>query len=548
MTKNKGKEDFRDTIGTVDADGKRKWVYPKKPDGRFYQWRTYLSYLLLVVLFGLPWIRVGGEPLVLLNVLERHFILFGLSFSPQDFHLFAILMITGVVFIILFTVVFGRLFCGWVCPQTIFMEMVFRKIEYWIEGGANAQRKLAKAQWNGKKIRKKVLKHGLFLLVSALIAHTFLAYIISTDNVIELVSQSPFTNPGGFLAIIVFIVVFYFVFSYMREQVCIAVCPYGRLQGVMLDEDSINVIYDYERGEPRGKIKKGQPRKSSCTDCENCRDGKDSCGDQIKNRLEHAMTQAEKDGSLGPSTALAVAPYSVSNQPSTVSSKAADPLAFSETEGAILVQEAPELKGDCIDCKICVQVCPTGIDIRNGVQLECINCTACIDACDTVMDKIDLPRGLIRYDSESGVTRQERKIWTPRVMAYTGVLLALIMLNIVLLGSRSGLDVILLRTPGTLYQTNTDGSINNLYTYQIVNKTGADLPLRFELAAIPAGAVRFVGAAPLAKPNEVTEGALFIDLPADPGPDFNGDVEIEVWSGEEQVETFTTTFVHPKKR
>lgn len=549
MTKNKGKEDFRDTIGTVDADGKRKWVYPKKPSGRFYEWRTYLSYLLLAVLFGLPWIRVGGEPLVMLNVLERHFILFGLSFSPQDFHLFAILMITGVVFIILFTVVFGRMFCGWICPQTIFMEMVFRKIEYWVEGDANAQRKLAKAPWKGPKIRKKVLKHGLFLVVSAVIAHTFLAYIISTDKVIELVSQSPLTNPGGFLAIIVFIGVFYFVFSYMREQVCIAVCPYGRLQGVMLDEDSINVIYDYERGEPRGKIKKGQPRRSSCTDCENCRDGVDSCSDQIKHRLEHAMKLAEQQGDLSPSIAPRLErDHEPAAAPSSVSKQMAGPLALTETGGAMLVQEAPALKGDCIDCKICVQVCPTGIDIRNGVQMECINCTACIDACDAVMDKIDRPRGLIRYDSESGVARKERKIWTPRVLAYTGVLLALIILNIVLLGSRSGLDVILLRTPGTLYQTNTDGTINNLYTYQIVNKTGDDLSLRFELASIPEGTVRFVGAAPVAKPDDVTEGALFIDLPADPGPDFNGDVDIEVWSGEEQLETFTTTFVHPKKR
>ncbi|MEM6771727.1 MAG: 4Fe-4S dicluster domain-containing protein, partial [Bacteroidota bacterium] len=519
--------------------------FPKRPNGRFYQWRTYLSYLLLAILFGLPWIRIGGEPLVMLNVLERHFILFGLSFSPQDFHLFAILMITGVVFIILFTVVFGRLFCGWVCPQTIFMEMVFRKIEYWVEGDANAQRKLAKAPWNGKKLRKKALKHGLFLLVSAAIAHTFLAYIIGTDNVIELVTQSPLTDPLGFMSIVVFIGVFYFVFSYMREQVCIAVCPYGRLQGVMLDEKSINVIYDYERGEPRGKIKKGQRRRSSCTDCASCREGKDVCSDRIKHRLEHAMKLAEQHRSLSSTLAPASAPELVKQsdgrgypggrpQPSS-------PLAFSAAGDVALLTEAPALKGDCIDCKLCVQVCPTGIDIRNGVQMECINCTACIDACDAVMDKVDRPRGLIRYDSESGVARQERKIWTPRVLAYTGVLLALIVLNIVLLGGRDGLDIILLRTPGTLYQTNTDGSVNNLYTYQIVNKTGSELPLRFELATIPAGTIRFVGATPVAQPDIVTEGALFIDLPLDPGPSFDGDVEVAVWSGNERLETFTTT-------
>ncbi|MEM9929775.1 MAG: 4Fe-4S binding protein, partial [Bacteroidota bacterium] len=191
MSEHINKEAFRDSIATVASDGKRNWIFPKQPKGRYYNWRSYLSYFLLAVLFGLPWIKVGGEPLVLLNVVQRKFILFGLAFSPQDFHLFAILMITGVVFIALFTVVFGRIFCGWVCPQTIFMEMVFRKIEYWIEGDANAQKRLNKAPWNADKIKKKAIKQGLFLLVSAIIAHTFLAYIIGIDEVLATVTQSP---------------------------------------------------------------------------------------------------------------------------------------------------------------------------------------------------------------------------------------------------------------------------------------------------------------------------------------------------------------------
>ncbi|MEL7160161.1 MAG: 4Fe-4S dicluster domain-containing protein [Bacteroidota bacterium] len=497
------KDAFRDTIATVDEEGRRKWIFPKKPNGRFYRWRTYLSYGLLLVLFGLPWVRIGGEPLVLLNVLERKFILFGLAFSPQDFHLFAILMITAVVFISLFTVIFGRLFCGWVCPQTIFMEMVFRKVEYWIEGDANAQRKLDKAPWTAKKIRKKALKQGAFLLISALIAHTFLAYIIGTDAVIATVSQSPLEAPGGFLAIVAFIGVFYFVFARMREQVCIAICPYGRLQGVLLDDNSINVIYDYVRGEPRGKLSKGKPKKSSCTDCEHCRAGNTNCADRMLERMETALT--------------------------TVAPPAPAPV-----------------KGDCVDCKLCVQVCPTGIDIRNGIQLECINCTACIDACDGVMDKIGKPRGLIRYDSENGIGTSKRKIWTRRVYAYSGVLLALIALNIFLLGGRDGLDVILLRTPGLLYQTNEDGSVNNLYTYQIVNKTGGELPLEFRVVGTN-GTVRPVGEPPIAREDHVVEGALFIDLPARAGPDFTGELSVEVWSGDRQLETISTTFIHPKQ-
>lgn len=497
------KEAFRDSIGTVDADGRRKWVYPKKPKGRYYNWRSYLSYALLLVLFGLPWIKIGGEPLIMLNVLERKFILFGLSFSPQDFHLFAILMITAVVFISLFTVIFGRLFCGWVCPQTIFMEMVFRKVEYWIEGDANAQRRLNKAPWTAVKIRKKAVKHTIFLFISGVIAHTFLSYIIGTDAVLATVSQSPFVAPGGFLAIVAFIGIFYFVFARMREQVCIAICPYGRLQGVLLDDTSINVIYDYVRGEPRGKLSKGHPKKSSCTDCEDCRTGKSACVDRVLEHMEASLSKLEPP------------------------------------------QPAP--KGDCIDCKLCVQVCPTGIDIRNGIQMECVNCTACIDACDEVMDKIEKPRGLIRFDSESGVARGERKVWTPRVFAYSGVLLALIALNIVLLGSRDGLDVILLRTPGLLYQENQDGSINNLYSFQIVNKTGEELPLEFRVIDFD-GNVRPVGEAPIAEVGEVTEGALFIDLPAKFKTPFDGEVQVEVWSGDKHLETISTTFIHPEKQ
>ena len=491
-------DDFRNHIATVDAAGKRKWVHPKQPAGRFYRRRTWVSYLLLAILFALPWIRVGGEPIFLFNVLERRFILFGLHFTPQDFHLFAILMLTGMVFVVLFSAVFGRLFCGWVCPQTIFMEMVFRKIEYWVEGDANAQKRLAKAKWSSNKLRKKALKHGLFLLVSALIAHTFLAYVIGTDALLDIVRQSPLEAPGGFLAIVVFIGVFYAVFAYLREQVCIAICPYGRLQGVLLDDDSVNVIYDYERGEPRGKINRGKPKRTSCTSCESCREGNTACSDRILKQIEANLTAA--------------AP--------------------------------PPPKGDCIDCGLCVQVCPTGIDIRNGIQMECINCTACIDACDTVMDKIDRPRGLIRYDSERGVREGNRRIWTPRVMAYSAVLLALIALNAFLLGNRDGVDVILLRAPGSLYHTEADTAVSNLYTYQIVNKTGRDLPLSFIVADDSGAGVRMVGKLPAATAGEVAEGALFLFVPADGRP-FPESIEVSVRSGDKELRRLTTSFLHP---
>ncbi len=501
-------DSYRDSIATVNKEGKRNWIYPKKPVGRFYQWRTYLSWVLLAILFGLPFLKFRGEPLVLLNILERKFIIFGLHFTPQDFHLFAILMITGVVFITLFTAIFGRLFCGWVCPQTIFMEMVFRKVEYWIEGDANAQRRLNSAPWTGDKILKKSGKQFIFILISALIAHTFLAYIIGLDAVVKLVSQPPSQDWMGFTAIVLFIGAFYFVFSYLREQVCIAICPYGRLQGVLLDNNSINVMYDWIRGEPRGKLQKqkaSQP-KSDCKSCPNCRNGKDGCHSGVLEKMEAAARAFE---------AAAPAPPAIN------------------------------IKGDCIDCGLCVQVCPTGIDIRNGVQLECVNCTACIDACDEVMDKIGKPRGLIRYDSTVGIEKKERKLITPRVMAYSAVLLVLVIANIFLLSNRGDVNIILMRTPGLLYQKNEDGSINNLYKFQLVNKTNQDIPLEFRLAEGEAGQVRLVGDPIVTKPGEITEGALFIDRPLKNGKSGNEKIPIEVWSDGKVIKRFKTSFLRP---
>ena len=345
----KDTESYRDSIATVDKDGKRIWLYPKKPKGKFTNYRTYLSWILLIVLFGMPFIKVDGEPFMMFNVLTRNFIVFGVHFAPQDLYLFVLAMLTFIVFIVLFTVVFGRLFCGWVCPQTIFMEMVFRKIEYAIEGDANAQRRLNKAPWDSQKIFKKTLKHVIFYLLAILIANTFLSYIIGVDEVGKIISDPIQQHMGGFIAMLVFSAVFYGVFAFMREQVCIAVCPYGRLQSVLLDENSVVVAYDYIRGEPRGKVKK---------------------------------KAKPKDNPLH-----------------SIQASVASPVEKIETQ-----------LGDCIDCKMCVKVCPTGIDIRNGTQLECVNCTACIDACDEIMEKVDRPLGLIRYDSEKGIKEGVKKI------------------------------------------------------------------------------------------------------------------------------------------
>lgn len=465
-------EEFRDTIATVDARGKRVWVYPKKPEGFFTRWRTYVSYVLLAILFAMPFIRIGGEPLFLFNVLERQFILFGQLFTPQDFHLFVFAMLTLIVFIILFTVVYGRIFCGWICPQTIFMEGVFRRIEYAIEGDANAQRRLEAAPWNSEKIRKKGLKYAIFYGISVLISNVFLAYIIGSDQLLRIIREPVTAHLGGFVAMLVFAAVFYFVFAYMREQVCIVVCPYGRLQGVLLDRDSIVVAYDFVRGEPRTKLKKSRT-----------------------------------------SEAVAGAPLQVA--------------------------------GDCIDCRLCVQVCPTGIDIRNGTQLECINCTVCIDACDAVMDKIERPRGLIRYDSYNGIVEKKKRRFTPRMAAYTGVLLALIGLEVFLLNYRVSVEALVLRTPGKLYQEVDDNRLSNLYNYELTNKTNQEYrDIRFRLLDVQ-GEIQMIGkVAPLTKGGQ-SSGSFFIVLEKSEVKGHKNPVYVEVMVDGKVIDKVKTNFLGP---
>ena len=481
-------EEFRDSIATVDQHGKRIWIYPKKPKGRFTNARTYLSWVLLALLCGLPFIKVNGHPLFLFNILERKFILFGITFMPQDFHLFVLAMITLVVFIILFTVVFGRIFCGWICPQTIFMEMVFRKIEYWIEGDAPAQRRLNAAPWNGEKWRKKILKQALFFLIAILVSNIFLAYIIGIDDVIRIATEPVTQHMGGFIAMVIFSFAFYYVFAFLREQVCVTICPYGRLQGVMLDRNSIVVAYDWVRGEPRGKIRKQK------------NEGARSSKDLLTSMAETATAES-----------------------------AAPP---------------PEL-GDCIDCKMCIYVCPTGIDIRNGTQLECVNCTACIDACDEIMDKVERPRGLIRYDSIEGIKSGRKKIMTPRAYAYSALLLVLLAVNGVVLGFRSSVEAILLRTPGMLFQEIEDGYISNLYNFQLINKTGDSSIVTFHLLNSE-GRIRYVGQEPRLIPEDVSKGALFIDIPRDKIEDRKTVIELELRKGDEVIDHTSTSFLGPK--
>jgi len=495
-----GEELYRDKISTVDKSGKRVWLYPKKPSGKFYSYRKIVSYLLLIILFGMPFIQWNGRPIMLFNVLDAEFIILGIYFAPQDFYLFGIAMIIGIIFISLFTLIFGRLFCGWICPQTIFMEMVFRRIEYWIEGDYNAQIKLNKSVWTTDKIIKKSLKHFLFILISICIAHTFLSYIIGVEQVYQILLDPISLHMNGFIAMIIFTIIFYGVFSIMREQVCTSICPYGRLQGVLMDEDSLAVTYDFERGEPRGKlVKTRKGRRSNCSDgCDSCKSKVSTCPTDLINKM------------------------------------------LSETH----IEPVPK-KGDCIDCGLCVKVCPTGIDIRNGVQLECVNCTACMDACDEVMVKIKKPKGLIRIDSYNRIINKSKSIWNNRVIAYSLLLVALVGLESFLFISRTDVDTLLLRTPGLLYQTTEDGYISNLYNYQLINKTNKEQEISFYVNGKDYILFEPVGKNPRTVKNKITEGAIFIKIPKDKLSSRSTKLTVEVHGDGVFLGTSVTSFLGP---
>lgn len=453
-------ESFRDSIATIDKQGKRAWIFPKKPTGKLFNLRAYLSYVYLLVFFGLPFIKMNGEPLFLMNVIEKKFILFGMIFWPQDFFIFGLGMLIFIVFIALFTVVFGRVFCGWACPQTIFMEMLFRRIEYWIEGDHTHQRALAKSPWSREKIFKRASKFSLFFLLSFLIGNTFLSYLIGADQVLKIATEPISAHIGGFSSMLIFAVVFFFIYSYLREQVCIIVCPYGRMQGVLLDKNSVVVAYDYERGEPRHKFKKNEPR----------------------------------------------------------------------------------AKGDCIDCGLCVKVCPTGIDIRNGTQLECVNCTACIDECDHMMESVGLPPKLIRYDSEAGIKNKQKLTFTGRMIAYSAVLIVLIGIEGFLLGTRSDYDATILRAKGVLYQEQPDNKISNLYTIKLVNKTRDSLPVEIRVENYPA-AIQLIGKQLVVKAEGISEGTFFVILDKKDIVDRKSKLEIGVYSNGKRIKVVKTNFL-----
>jgi len=450
---------FGDRVTTVDKKGKRKWIYALRPKGKFYTIRSWVSVGYLILFFTIPFIRINGSPFFLFNILEARFIFFGKIFLPQDFMLMGIGMLTFLLFIIVFTLVFGRVFCGWACPQTIFLEMVFRRIEFWIEGNANKQKLADEKAWTTELYARKILKHIIFFALSFLIANTFLAYIIGTHELFAIINEPVAAHLGGFIALLIFTIVFYAVYAFVREIVCTVICPYGRLQSVLLDKQSIVVSYDHLRGEPRSK------------------------------------------------------------------------------------KRNEESKGDCIDCGLCVEVCPTGIDIRNGTQMECINCTACIDACNLMMAAVNRPPDLVKYASEKNITQRRKSVITYRVKMYSTVLVLLIGILVTLLVTRPLFEATVLRVPGQTLQENKDGTISNLYRIKVVNKNYLTRPYHLVLENADAK-ITFLGKQlDSLKPVTETEEVFFITVPKEKIHKRKDFYELRIMSGRDIIQTKKIAFI-----
>jgi cytochrome c oxidase accessory protein FixG len=389
-----------ESVTTINEDGSRRFIHPADVRGRFTRWRTVVGLLLLAVYVGLPWITINGYPAVFLDLAHRQFHFFGLTFVTQDLWI-AFFLISGLGFSLFFvTALLGRIWCGWACPQTVYLDVI-RRIERWIEGDAHARERLDRMPWTGEKTLKRGGKNFVFFLFAALLSHVFLSYYVSPAGLSRMMTGSPRENWGSFVFVFLMTSAMYFNFVWFREQFCIVLCPYGRLQSALTDSNTLVIGYDTTRGEPRGK--KG-------------------------------------------------------------------------TEGA----------GACVDCRRCVQVCPTGIDIRQGLQMECIGCAACVDACDEVMTKLDRPRGLVRYDSFNGFAQKAKRIIRPRIILYTALLMLGATAMLLAVSTLSPITVSCTRVPGVPYVLDA-GKVRNEFLIRIFNKRNQPQHFTVAITGGPAG-------------------------------------------------------------
>ncbi len=398
-------------LSTLNQDGTRFKIRPRPAKGRFWVRRAIVGYGLIALFVALPLIRIGGKPGMLLDLGRREFVLLGASFRPSDGFMLMLFGLTIVLTVFLITALFGRAWCGWGCPQTVYLEFVFRPIERLLEGNPSEIRRRDKDGIDGRR----VLKWAIYLVLAFLLANVFLSYFVGTERLFRWITTSPAKHPFGFGVVVFVTGMMFFDFAWFREQTCIVACPYGRLQSVLLDKQSLIVGYDSKRGEPRGKPGKKLP----------------------------------------------------------------------------VLQDAPAAAthGACIDCKACVQVCPTGIDIRDGLQMECVSCTQCIDACDEIMDKVGQPRGLIRYTSQDELAGVGRHMLRARTMIYPTILAAVFGLLVYSLGHRTPVEVTVLRQTGAPFQMLADGRVSTSIRIKLENRTDATRVYRVTLDGEPADAL-----------------------------------------------------------
>jgi cytochrome c oxidase accessory protein FixG len=384
-------------LPTLNPDGSRRWIRPRPSSGVFQRRRQITAWVLMAVFFAIPYLRIGGRPLLLLDLGRREFTLFGVPFLASDTVLFMLLFLTVMLAVLLGTALLGRAWCGWACPQTVYLEFVFRPIERWVEGGVRGSRRIDARHAHFHP--RRIAKYAIYLVLALFLAHTFLAYFVPVSELLHWVRRSPVEHPGPFFIMALTTGLMMFNFGWFREQTCMVACPYGRLQSALLDRRSLIVGYDAKRGEPRGK---GLPR--------------------------------------------------------------------------------PAGLGDCIDCRLCVLTCPTGIDIREGLQMECIHCAQCVDACDAVMRRIGRPPGLIRYGTLAGFAGRAASWLRPRVIAYPAALLVSLGLFVGLLITRPGAEVTVLRGIGAPFTLDPEGRVVNQLRIHLANREGEARGFRFGLA------------------------------------------------------------------
>ncbi len=436
-------------LSTLNRDGSRRWLRPRLSPGRFLSARRWVGYLLIALFTALPYITINGRPAMLLDIARREFALFGYVFRPTDTILLALFMVSLIVTIFLLTALLGRVWCGWACPQTVYLELVYRPIERLFEGPPQRGGKPGKHAGGVRTL----LKYAVYLLVSLFLAHTFLAYFVGVERLVQWVQLSPLHHPGPFLVMLLTTGLMMFDFCFFREQTCIVACPYGRFQSVMLDRESLIISYDPSRGEPRGKLRRTP-----------------------KNQ-----------------TAL------------------------------------PVTTGDCVDCGLCVETCPTGIDIREGLQMECVGCAQCIDACDSVMARIGRPLGLIRYSSQSRIEREPRKRFRPRLFFYPAILTITISVLLIVFFNKPVMDVTILRNKGLPYALlPASGEISNSLRVKVVNRTDVSATLDVELIDCPQGRIDSNELPISLAPGADGSASMLVVLPPEAFPTGRQDVTLRI--------------------